>query len=107
MWIGQRAFKDCAKLSEITLPEAVRSIEEETFMGCKSLQAVNLTDNIEFVDVRAFRNCPGIDADVVTNPDAEIAPDAFDPKPEPAPKEDAARAESEVPATSDPSDARL
>ena len=105
MWIGQRAFKDCAKLSEITLPDAIRSIEEETFMSCKSLHTVNLTDNVEFVDVRAFRNCPGIDADVVTNPDAEIAPDAFDPKPESVPEEDVARAEFETPATSDPSDA--
>ena len=74
-------------------------------MGCKSLQVVNLTDNVEFVDVRAFRNCPGIDADVVTNPDAEIAADAFDPKPEPSLEEDTARVESETPATSAPSDA--
>ena len=37
-------FKDCEKLTEVTIPKGIKSILEETFAGCTSIQKININN---------------------------------------------------------------
>lgn len=44
-------------LKSLTLPESVKTIEEQVFVGCAFLESVNLSENIEYIGENAFVNC--------------------------------------------------
>ena len=52
--IGQAAFKDCVKLSEVILPDSVTSIGNCAFMGCTSLTEIDLPTGLESIGESAF-----------------------------------------------------
>lgn len=41
--IGERAFKDCGSLAEVTLAQTVNTIGHNAFAGCNALQAINVS----------------------------------------------------------------
>ena len=55
--IGFCAFRACHYLREISIPDAVRRIEEETFRDCENLQSVILPTQLNVIESRAFPNC--------------------------------------------------
>ena len=44
--IGERAFSDCSKLTQVTMPESVTSIESSAFQDCDALTAVYYTGDV-------------------------------------------------------------
>ncbi len=56
--IGVNAFKDCANLTEIVIPERVRDINADAFAGCNALQGT----------IRVLATTPPTVADVATFP---------------------------------------
>ena len=58
--IGAGAFKDCAGLTEVTLPESVESIGRECFSGCTDLTAVSLPASLDEIPERAFYGCSSL-----------------------------------------------
>ncbi len=78
--VGERVYKDCNLLSEITLREETKSIGESAFenskclkavrnavgvkrieafafYGCQNLEEIELSDELEFIGKRAFEHC--------------------------------------------------
>ena len=58
--IGRKAFYDCSRLKEITLPEAVTSIGELAFYHCVTLKTINLPASVASIGSKAFMLCGGL-----------------------------------------------
>lgn len=55
--IGERAFRDCNKLTSIFLPASVVSIDEYAFQNCSNLTSLVLSSHIVSINWRAFSGC--------------------------------------------------
>lgn len=58
--IGQRTFKNCAKLRQITLPTSVTAIGQEAFAGCTMVQTFELPTGLTAIEDGCFKNCTSI-----------------------------------------------
>lgn len=52
--IGPQSFKDIVSLKEISLPNSVKTIEQQAFSGCTKIETVNL-ENVISIGTDAFR----------------------------------------------------
>lgn len=52
--IGPQAFKDVGSLKEISLPNSVKTIEQQAFSGCTKIETINL-ENVISIGTDAFR----------------------------------------------------
>lgn len=68
--IGDGAFFRCSSLEGIELPESVTIIEDGAFGGCESLAYVTLNPNLEIIGRNAFGGC--ISLNTIDIPDAGI-----------------------------------
>ena len=55
--LGEGAFRDCNRLTSITLPSSVVSIDEYAFQDCSNLTSLALTSNTTSINWRAFSGC--------------------------------------------------
>ena len=55
--IGDAAFYECTRLTEITLPDGLQSIGSAAFRGCTSLTAITLPEGLQSIGARAFYGC--------------------------------------------------
>ncbi len=77
--VGNRAFKDCGQLSQVTLDNATTGIGKEAFYNCDKLTRVDFTENMGTVGFGAFADCAKLST-VDMNPitaNCDIAPYAF------------------------------
>lgn len=51
------AFRNCSGLTEVVLPNTIKSIGVDAFYGLKKLQAVNIPSTVRVVENRAFGEC--------------------------------------------------
>ncbi len=58
--IGYEAFKDCALLTSVVLPEGVTTINSDAFNGCSSLKSINLPKSLKYLYSQAFYNCSSL-----------------------------------------------
>ena len=58
--IGVEAFKNCAHVYKVELPETVKRIESSAFAGCTSLANINIFEGITYIGDYAFRNCESL-----------------------------------------------
>lgn len=56
--IGSQAFKGCADLTSVVIPEGVTSIGESAFEGCVSLEDVSIPSTVTRFGHNSFANCP-------------------------------------------------
>lgn len=61
MKIEQNCFKDCIKLTEITIPSSVKKIGPYSFNGCKALKIINIPSSVKEICDYAFSNCSSIE----------------------------------------------
>ena len=73
--LPDRAFKDCTKLKEVTLPDGVQVIGNNAFVRCAALTTVNLSQ-VTRIDEGAFRGCTSLKTLTLDNA-AVIGLDAF------------------------------
>ena len=57
--IGDHAFYECRKLTNITIPESVKLIGDSAFSGC-GLRGINMPNNISSIGSSAFYNCSNL-----------------------------------------------
>ncbi len=57
--IGKGAFEN-SELEEITLPNALHTIEERAFFGCKQLKCLHVATSLETIEASAFRHCEAL-----------------------------------------------
>ena len=58
--INISAFKDCTKLTSITIPNSISSIGEKAFWGCKSLTEIFIPNSVTKIENFAFANCSSL-----------------------------------------------
>ncbi|MDE6035902.1 MAG: leucine-rich repeat protein [Ruminococcus sp.] len=59
--IDKQAFTQCISLEKINIPEKVKGIKSETFLGCKSLKEVRLPNYTNSIGTRAFWGCTSLE----------------------------------------------
>ncbi|MBQ6831783.1 MAG: leucine-rich repeat domain-containing protein [Oscillospiraceae bacterium] len=75
--IAYKAFRDCANLTDITIPEGVVSIGDRAFFGCSSLTGINIPDSVVSIGYSAFEGCVGLKSATIGNSVTEIGTKAF------------------------------
>ena len=72
--LGRKAFKNCDRLTEITLDSGITSLPEEIFLGCADLKTVDF--NLDSVGDRAFFLCTSLE-NVSLGSDVKLGDDVF------------------------------
>ena len=78
--IGNRAYKNCTKLKNISLSDASVNIGTEAFYGCNSLTSVSLPQSISYIGPGAFAECTAlstIDLSAINQSNCDIDDFAF------------------------------
>lgn len=60
--IGERAFKNYAGITAVTLPSTLSQIEKEAFAGCTALQEINVPQPLSVIGDYAFDGCKSLKA---------------------------------------------
>lgn len=55
--IGVRAFRDCGGLTDVIIPDSVRSIGSVAFYNCSRLSSITIPNSVTNIDSGAFRGC--------------------------------------------------
>lgn len=55
--VGNEAFKDNAKITDVVLPDSVTSVGDYAFSGCSALESVSLSENVTSIGDHAFDAC--------------------------------------------------
>ena len=55
--IGVKAFKNCASLTSVRVPDSVTVIDWDSFSGCTALTSINIPDGITLIGSGAFYGC--------------------------------------------------
>ena len=63
--IGGSAFKRCTRLTSVTLPESLTTIEDFAFDGCIGLTSLTLPSNVTSIGWAAFNGCSNIASMIV------------------------------------------
>ena len=58
--IGSNAFRNCASLSQIVLPDSLTAIATHAFHGCSALQQIALPESIRQIHPYAFYGCSAV-----------------------------------------------
>ena len=58
--IGDRVFRWCDNLKNITFYNSITSISNEAFNGCRSLESIAIPDTVTSIGYSAFSNCEKI-----------------------------------------------
>ena len=75
--IGNSAFEDCYKLSEINLPNSLTVIWSSAFKHCHSLTNVTIPDSVTSISNSAFESCTGLTSLTIPNSVTTIGNSAF------------------------------
>ncbi len=59
-FIGEAAFENCNKLTNILMPDSVTSIGNAAFMGCTSLVSITIPNSVTFIGELVFTECKGL-----------------------------------------------
>ena len=69
--IGYSAFRDNHALLTVTLPETLRTLEDDAFHGCVMLRSLVIPSSLEHIGYDAFNGCDKLILDVSKNPIAK------------------------------------
>ena len=75
--IGEYAFKDCSRLTSLTLPAGITTIGRNAFSGCSGLMSLTLPTGITSIGRNAFDGCSGLTSLTLPAGITSIGDDAF------------------------------
>ena len=75
--IGNYAFNNCMKLTQIVLPEGLKRIGENAFVQCRVLDNVVIPDSVTQIDDAAFNECVSLNNITLSNSLSAIEPYTF------------------------------
>jgi len=75
--IGGQAFEQCSGLTRVTIPNSVTSIAAEAFRECTRLTNVTIPDSVTSMDDLAFFSCSSLSNVTIGNGLSSIPPVAF------------------------------
>lgn len=59
-FLGEASFSECNSLTEIALPEGLKSIGRYAFDGCTSLQTISLPSSLNRIENGVFKGCSAV-----------------------------------------------
>ena len=59
--IASDAFRGKTHLVSVTLPDAIRSLDDSLFMGCTALTTVTFSDSLEHLGKAVFHGCKSLE----------------------------------------------
>ena len=71
--IGNNAFRDCSKLTSITIPESVAAIGEYVFCNCVGLKEITIREGITSIGAGAFYGCSSLTSVMIPGSVASIS----------------------------------
>ena len=75
--IADRAFKNCYSLTNVSIPNSVKSIGDEAFYYCSGLTGVTIPNSVESMGTYAFFYCENLATVTIGNGLTEIKDNAF------------------------------
>ena len=75
--IGKTAFYGCTRLTSVTIPDSVISIELNAFCACSSLTCVTIPDSVTKIGDGAFFGCTSLTSVIIPDSVTSIAGSAF------------------------------
>ena len=76
-YIGYHAFKDCSSLASISIPNGVTEIGYSTFYGCSGLTTISIPNSVTSIGESAFYGCSGLTSISIPNSVTSIGVCAF------------------------------
>lgn len=73
--IERKAFYDCSRLKEITIPQSVTNIGELAFYHCVKLESLNIPASVNNIGSKAFILCNGLTSLTVDNANTAYSSD--------------------------------
>ena len=75
--IGDSAFYYCTSLTSVVIGDSVTAIGSNAFYGCSSLTGVVIPDSVTYIDFNAFAKCYNLTDVVISNNVTYIGREAF------------------------------
>ncbi len=75
--IGESAFSDCTRLTSISIPSTVKSIDYGAFSRCSRLTSIVIPESVRTIGVFAFAGCSGLSSLIIPNGVTSIEGGAF------------------------------
>ena len=75
--IGSSAFRDCTRLTSVTIPNSVTSIGYDAFFYCSGLTTVTIPNSVTSIGWQAFYDCSGLTSVTIGNSVTSIGERAF------------------------------
>ena len=76
--IGNNAFRNCKKLTSITIPNSVTSIGSGAFSGCENLNSITIPNSVTSIGNYAFSECKKLTSIIIPNTVTSIGSNTFD-----------------------------
>ena len=76
--IGKEAFKYCAQLTSVTIPNSVTEIGNLAFGGCHSLTSITIPNSVKKIGRYAFIKCSALTTITIPNSVTTIEDNAFE-----------------------------
>ena len=65
--ISNSAFKGCAGLTSVTIPQGITTISPDAFYGCSNLASINIPSTITTINSNAFLGCSNLSSVYITD----------------------------------------
>ncbi|MBO4508007.1 MAG: leucine-rich repeat protein [Spirochaetaceae bacterium] len=75
--LPNNAFKNCDKLTSISLPSSVTSIRYSAFSGCSALRSISIPSSVTSIGENAFSDCRALQSITIPSSVTSIGNDAF------------------------------
>lgn len=75
--IGDGAFSSCTRLTEVTIPESVRSIGNSAFSNCTRLKSITIPSGVTSIGNNAFSDCTMLESITIPGSITTIGTHAF------------------------------
>jgi len=75
--IGNDAFGNCSALTDVTIPDSVKTIGKNAFIGCANLTNVTIGSSVTSIGDSVFRGCTNLTSVTIPNSVTAIGIMAF------------------------------
>ena len=60
-------FEGCSSLTNLTIPDSVRRIDERAFWGCECLESISIPESVTYIGSDAFHGCSNLVSVTIPN----------------------------------------